>query len=472
MPPLGISYLAAFLRPEFDVSLLDAAIEGYGIERRLDNGFLVYGLPEDEICQRVLALNADIVGISCLFSSQFPVVAKICEKIKSLSPRTVTIVGGTHPTFMTEECLSGPGIDFIVRGEGEVTLRETARRLSAGRSCEDVPGLSWREGKVIRTGPDQRLIDNLDELPFPARDLLPLSRYFRVNLPMGLICRKTPSINIITSRGCAYDCAFCSSCRFWGNRFRPRSPENVLAEMEQLKELGVRELKFFDDNLTLDRSRAEKIFQGMIARKLNFSWNTPNGIDVRTLDRGLIRLMKKSGCYEVTLAVESGDSNVLRTIVNKSFDLAEVERKAQLIKQEGLGTYGFFIIGFPGETHDQIEKTLKYIYRLRLDRISLFIANPLPGTRLREICLERGYINPGEADSLDFFQARFSTQEFDQRWLESRRRSCYWSYNLQLLLRNPFKFFSNYSIFIKRPFLLARVVVDKLFLPLLRNGYK
>lgn len=472
MPPLGISYLGAYLASDYDVQLLDAAIEGYNYEQKVSPGFFQYGLNSKEIKQRIAECSPDVVGVSCLYSSQFSSAADICSLAKGISPEIITLMGGTHPSFLPHECLQYKDIDFIVLGEGELPTKELLDAISYGRSYDKLDGIAFRSNAQVVINPQNNLIENLDTLPLPARHLLPMEKYFRIGLPMGLISRKTPAINIITSRGCPFECSFCSSCHFWSRRYRTRSVDNVLAEMDELKYMGVRELKFFDDNLTLDKSRAKALFSGMIERKFDFSWNTPNGIAAQTLDEEMLSLMKGSGCYEVTLAVESGDEEILKDVLKKPIDLKHTLKIAKLIKKYRMNTYGFFIIGFPQETKTQIYNTLRFMDKIKLDRISLFIANPLPGTEIYEVCKKKNYLKTQvTGKALDYFNSVFETPEFDSKFLEETRRRWYWRYNLKLLLRNPFKFFRNYSIFIfKRPLFMLRVLIKKLIMPSLTYG--
>ncbi|MFH2138123.1 MAG: radical SAM protein [Candidatus Omnitrophota bacterium] len=467
MPPLGISYLGAYLEPYYEVKLLDAALEGYNYERRVCPGFFQYGLSDEKIKKIISEFLPDVVGVSCLYSSQFPAVANICSIAKAVSSEIITFIGGTHPTFLPRECLEYKTIDFITLGEGELPAKALLDALNHGTSYEKLDGLAYRSDNSIYVNPQKRIIEDIDTLPFPARHLLPLEKYFRIGLPMGLVSRQTPAINIVTSRGCPFNCSFCSSCHFWSRRYRTRSVKNVLAEMEELKKMGVRELKFFDDNLTLDKQRAKDLFKSMIARKFNFTWNTPNGIAAQTLDEELLILMKDSGCYEVTLAIESGDERVLKDVLKKPIDLTHTLAMAKLIKKHRMDTYGFFIIGFPQETKKQIYNTLAFINKIKLDRISLFIANPLPGTEIYDICKKEGYLpETVTGKSLDYFSSVFATPEFDSAFLEKIRRRWYWEYNLKLLLRNPFKFFQKYSIFIiKRPLFMLRILINKIIMP-------
>ncbi|MBU4305772.1 MAG: B12-binding domain-containing radical SAM protein [Candidatus Omnitrophica bacterium] len=470
MPPLGITYLGAFLRNDYDVRLLDAAVEGYNSERKIKGEFLCYGLSIEQIKNHISRFDPGAVGISCLYSSQFSVVAQICEAAKSVSKDIITVIGGTHPTFLPHECLNDQNIDFVVLGEGEKPFKLLMDSISSGDDFSLIDGIAFRDNEKVRINPRARLIEDIDSIPMPARDLLPLEKYFRIGLPMGLISRQSPAMNMITSRGCPFQCAFCSSCHFWGRTYRPRSVKGVLKEMEHLKSIGIRELKFFDDNLTLDSQRAKDIFRGMIEREFNFSWNTPNGIAAQTLDEEMVSLMKQSGCYELTLAVESGDEQILRDVLKKPTDLRQIVRTVKLIKDYGIDTYGFFMIGFPGESKAQIYRTLEFMDKIRLDRVSLFIANPLPGTEIYDYCKKKGYFKDNKDDTcFDYFKSKFQTEEFDGNFLENLRRKWYWTYNLKLILRNPFKFFSKYNMFIfKKPLFVLRTIFDKLVFPTLK----
>lgn len=461
--PLGVAYLAAAVREECEVGALDAAVEGYEHEERGEQGYLRYGLSFREIEKRIAEYHPDLVGVSCIYSSQFPNVLEVCRAAKRVSSEIVTIIGGTHPTFLTRQSLRYPEVDLVARGEGEWTLRELVRQSQKGRGPEGIAGLAYRRnGEVVMEA--DRPPAPVDELPFPARELFPVTKYSELGMPMGSVYKQKPYMNLITSRGCPYRCTFCSSTGFWGNRYRPRSVENVLAEMEHLvRDFGIREFKFFDDNLTADQERAKAIFRGMVERNLRVSWNTPNGIHAVHLDDELLDLMKASGCYELTLAVESGDAEVLRKIIRKPTKLSEVESAARRIRERGIGSHGFFIIGFPGETREQIQRTLEFSRKLDLDRISCFIANPLPGTEMYRICVEKGYIPEDYPfDSIDYFEGQFETPEWSRQELHKLRQRWFWQYNLSLLLRHPLRFLRRYRPFFTRPRMLWDIIRRRL----------
>ncbi len=458
--PLGLSYLAAVMREECEVGVLDAAVEGYAHEQRVGPGLMRYGLSFDDIQRRIEEFQPDMVGVSCIFSSQFVNTVEVCRRAKKINPNIITITGGTHPTFLSEHCLSEPALDLVVRGEGEFTLRDTVQTISRGDSLAEVEGLAFKDNGKVVINPDRKPYPNLDELPFPAREMFPLEKYHKISQPMGIVYERRPFMNLITSRGCAYHCTFCSSTNFWGNCYRPRSAENVLAEMEHLyHDLGIREFKFFDDNLTSDKDRAKAIFQGMIDRGIDVTWNTPNGIHIVTLDEDMLDLMKRCGCYELTLAVESGDPDVLKRIIRKPTKLEQVEESAKLIRQKGIGSYGFFIIGFPGETKAQIANTLNFARKIDLDRISVFVANPLPGTEMYEVAKKNKYISEDyDYDRIDYFEGLIDTPEWSHEEIHKLRSNWFWKYNLSAIIRHPVRSLGRYKILLTRPELIWEIL--------------
>jgi magnesium-protoporphyrin IX monomethyl ester (oxidative) cyclase len=385
--------------------------------------------------------------MSCLFSHQFSVVAELAKKVKDWNPEVITITGGTHPTFLPERCLREETLDYIVMGEAEESLPALLKAIEIGRGHGDIDGLAFRtnDGQVIHS--KTTWIKDLDSLPFPARDLLPLQKYFDINIPFLFSSKHRRNISFISSRGCPFRCNFCSSSIYWGSCYRARSPENVLAELEHLKTVhDIKEIKFEDDNLTLDTKRAKAIFRGMIERKLNLSWNMPNGVMVKTMeDHELVRLMKHSGCYEVSLAFESGDQWVLDNIVNKPLDLEAAREIVRNLKKEGIDTHAFLIIGFPGEKLAQIKNTFAYAHSLNLDKMIIFFFNPLPGTSLYKECLERGLIRDADqCEGNNYLISGISDQDWTPEILEKMYRREELRFLFSLLFRRPGKFFGKY----------------------------
>ncbi len=448
--PLGIAYLGAVLKKDYEVKLLDATTENYRNVENLGNGLIRYGLSDEQIKKKISEYSPNVVGITCLYSSQLPFVRRICQLAKEVNPKITTIIGGTHPSFLADESLKESSIDFIILGEGEETLPRLLKRLEIDQDFADLDGIAFRRDGRVQINPRTRYIEDLDGLPFPAWELLPMKKYSTINLPMSTTCKSRHWVPIITSRGCPAKCVFCSSVHFWGNHYRACSAENVLNEIELLvKEYNIKEIQFCDDNLIIDKKRAKEIFQGIIDRRLRIFWNTPNGIALWKLDEELLELMKASGCYELTLAIESGDQEVLSKIIKKPLNLARVESLTKIIQRLKIRTHSFFIVGFPGETKEQIRRTFSFARKLRLTSAFFFIANPLPGSKLYEICKQKGYLKDGfDFETINYGKSNYETPEFTSRELENVRDKEAFVFNLSVLFRNPIFFIKRYLLFL------------------------
>jgi anaerobic magnesium-protoporphyrin IX monomethyl ester cyclase len=448
--PLGIAYLGSVLNKDYRVKLLDATAEGHRNVEILENGLVKYGLSDEEIKKRITNYSPDVVGITCLYSSQLPFIKRICRIAKETKQKTITIIGGTHPTFLPRETLEEKSIDIIVLGEGEDTLPSLLRQLKEGQDLSNLDGIAFRRNGQVQVNPRTRCIEDLDGLPFPAWELLPMKKYSIINIPMSSISKSRYWAPILTSRGCPEKCIFCSSVNFWGNRYRGRSAENVLDEIELLvKEYKIKEIQFCDDNVILDKERAKKIFQGIIDRKLNIFWNTPNGIALWKLDEEMLELMKASGCYELALAIESGDQEVLSKIIKKPLNLAKVESLTKSIQRLKIRTHSFFIVGLPGESKEQICRTFSFARKLKLTSAVFFIANPLPGSRLYEICKAKGYLKEDfDFENIDYCKSNYQTPEFTSRELENIRNMEHFIFNLGLFFRSPIYFIQRYLLFL------------------------
>ncbi len=448
-PPMGIASLAAYVRDLVEVRLLDCLAEDGDRREPVSQSIDRVGMSYARIIDEIRTWAPDMVGLSCIFSSQWSAVAELTERIKQdVDSDMVVVTGGTHPSFLPESTLARSRVDYVVLGEGERGLRDLIMAHNRGGGLDRIDGIAYRDNGSIVVRPRTSWIEDLDSLPFPARDLLPMEKYFATRVPMGLHWRKVRNTPIVSSRGCPLKCPFCSSWRHWGARFRKRSAGNVLAEIAHLRDVyDVRELKWQDDNLTTDRSRARAIFTGMIERGLVMPWNTPNGIALWTLDEELVRLMKQSGCYELTLAVESGDPASFAAYIRKPFTLARAKDVADMCRRHGIATVAYFIIGFPGESLAQIENSMRFARDLRTDYMIPFIFNPLPGSELWQRCLEEGYINECYAyeKANHYFQSDLMTGDFTTDDLLRIQGTAYFKNLLRLPLRNPREFVEWYG---------------------------
>ena len=441
-PPLGLAYLAAVLKDTFEVRVLDALAEGYERNEYLKGEYLRYGLSFDDIEKKIIEFSPHVIGVSWLFSSQEENVCRIFEIAKKINNKIITVTGGAHPSAVPEEALKDGDLDFVVLGEGEIITKKLLENIESGKDISAIEGLGFKRDRHVVINPRKSYQDNLDEIPFPYWEILPLKMYFKINNPHGNPARRIPYLPVVTSRGCPFNCVFCSVHNLWGNNYRKRSAENVLIELEYLvNKFGIKEVLFEDDNLTFDKDRAKKIFQGIIDKRLNIAWSTPNGVAIQALDDNLLELMEESGCYSISIGVESGDEGVLRDIIKKPIVLSRVKPIINKAKKLGLETTAFFVVGLPGESTAQIEKTFRFAQSLKADNVNFFFATPLPGTRLLELCKERGLIkSPLIYSRLNSLHPYFDNECLSKENLLSvvyrERLKLY----LFFLLRNPAKF--------------------------------
>ncbi|MBA7609979.1 Anaerobic magnesium-protoporphyrin IX monomethyl ester cyclase [subsurface metagenome] len=373
--PLNLLYLAAYVRQYIDcpISILDVEILGLsylGIEERL----------REE--------SPDIVGIT----SPTPAmkhVSKIAEIAKKINPKCIVIVGGPHPSACPEETTRIPNIDFAVIGEGELTLLEL---INAIKSKEDsfthIDGVAYKlDDRIIITN-RRAGIENLDTIPFPARDLLNLKLYH--SAPTKRVSSSESSTPILAGRGCPYNCIHCISNLIWQRRYRTRSPKNVVDEIEQcVNKYNLTEFNFYDDSFTLLEDHVINICQEVRKRKLNISWLCMGRVDA--ISRNMIAEMRKAGCKRIAFGVESGSQEVLK-LMRKNITLDQVSKAIKITKDEGIEVHASFMLGNIGETRETIEKTIKFAKELHLDNATFFITTPYPGTDLYNIALKKGYI--------------------------------------------------------------------------------
>ncbi|MDY7037116.1 MAG: radical SAM protein [Thermodesulfobacteriota bacterium] len=417
-PPIGLAYIGAVLESDYEVQIIDSVVEGYETEIQLDRNLIRYGLTFKEIQNRIEAFQPDVVGVSNSFSSGFREALQVSSLVKKLSPDIITVIGGPHPSALPEEVLSHKEIDFAVLGEGEYSFKDLLRGIEKNDFSE-LDGVAFKNNGKVDVIAKTKFIINLDELPFPARHLLPMEKYFEIGEAF-IVTRKKPFTPLNTSRGCVARCTFCPVHATWGGRWRPRSADNVLDEIEHLvKTYGVKEIHFDDDNLVLNRKRAQKIFQGIIDRKLDIVWTVPTGLALWAVDHDLLGLMKKSGCYKLFVAVESGDEYILRKVIQKPLDLRKVKPLVKTMKSLDIEVESFFVAGMPGETVESLKRTFNFARELDIDATHYFFANPMPGTILWDMCVENNYFRNGfSLEKIRVERANIETPQLSAKELE------------------------------------------------------
>lgn len=431
--PLSLLYLGATLRQaDHNVRVLDTTCLENAYTRK--DGFFEKGLIDWGIIKEAIEkTKTDVVGITCPFTTQLQNTLRMAKVVKSVYPTVPVIVGGPHASVCpTDFFKKGDSIDIIVRGEGEYILLNLVNCLETKSNLDSVCGIAYQhKGKIIQTKP-ANFIDDLDKLPFPAYDLVDVEAYITkqdLQSYRGVYSiKEIRQLPMITSRGCPFNCVFCSICLHMGRKWRAHSSAYVLDHLEYVVDrYGVNFVHFEDDNLTLNPKRFEEILDGMKRRRIGIDWATPNGVRADTLNRSVLNKVKQSGCSYLAVAAESGSQRVLDHIIGKNLKLSSIWNIAKMCKKIGVPLKIFFVIGFPGETREDIQKTIQFAWNLKkkFNARPLFnIATPLFGTRLYDICEAGGYFTRkptpavlATASQPENFSGLIKTEEFTPHYL-------------------------------------------------------
>lgn len=372
-PPLGIAYMAAVLRQNnVDVDILDASAED-----------LDFNQFEDEIIKR----NPDIVAITALT----PTIGRALESaevVKEALPDCIVVMGGYHPTFNYEETLKDDSVDFVIRGEGEYILLDLVRTLETKGNLRNVKGIVYEEedesgNKSIIINPIAHPVQDLDSLPFPAFDLLPMDKY-------RLLDMDTHMTTMITTRGCPMQCSFCSSAALHGKVVRERSVKNIVDEIEFLKSnYDIDTIAFMDDTFTLNKQKVMDICDEIMNRNLEIMWGCTSRVD--TLDEEVLKKMKDSGCITIFMGVESADQQALDKM-NKNTTITKIEEAFKISRKLGMRTIASVALGMPGDTKEVMNRTIKFVHKLKPNYAIYTLATPYPGTRFYQESFDKNLI--------------------------------------------------------------------------------
>jgi len=429
-PCLGLGYLASALKKNgHDVLILD------GLREKIE-----YNPSE-----------WDIVGVSAM-STYFPECIEEVKKAKSYGLKT--IIGGPHIICDPIQSLIDSGADYAAIGEGERTMTQ----LAAGLPPAQVDGLAyWNNGKVVQSKQSDSMIGETESgaTTFLMKENMytlqvgKLKRDFQLNIddfgrpdwssidprtypvaPHGMIAHAHPIAPIITTRGCPYSCTYCSAPITAGKRMRYRDPKNVVDEIEMLvNDFGVKEIQIEDDNFTLNRKHCITICEEILKRGIKVLWSLPNGVRIDKLDKEMLLLFKKAGCVSMALGIESANQRIL-DMIKKELNQEIVKKVVQDVADVGIETVGFFMIGFPTETKQEIENTINFALELPLTRAIFAKVTPLPGTELFDLWEEK-YSETGKVD-----WKTFNYYQFDADWAD-----CSFEEIAKLQTRATFRFY-------------------------------
>lgn len=369
-PPLGIAYMAGVLQENnIDVEILDASAEDMDFK---------------DVEKELLKRKPDLVALTALT----PTIGRALETaqvVKETLPDSIVVMGGYHPTFNFIETLENENVDIVIRGEGEYIMLNLVQALENQSSLHDVKGIVFEDknSKEIVVNPEAPLIQDLDELPFPALNLLPMKKY-------RLLDMDTHMTTMITTRGCPMQCSFCSSAAMHGKKIRERSVENIVDEIEYLKtNYDIDTIAFMDDTFTLKKRKVMAICDEILKRNIEIMWGCTSRVD--TLDEKLLKKMKEAGCITIFIGVESADQQQLDNMC-KNTTIAKIENAFKIAHKLKIRTIASVALGMPGDTKEIMNKTVKFVHKLKPNYAIYSLATPYPGTRFYKEAFEKNLI--------------------------------------------------------------------------------
>lgn len=483
--PIGLLSLAAVIKDFCHVKVYDCLIEDFTEQRERD--FTIYGASPNSIRKTIREYDPEIVGICIPFSAQANNGVDVARLCREDNPRRVVVMGGPHPSVRYTHLLAEGRCDYCVVGEGEITFREFVREATARASrfadrppaqyhAESqkllsasqlaVDGVACLEGGQVKYT-SRPALQNLDELPFPAYELIDPKAYLAspyLYKSRSAIGQK--SMSMMTSRGCPYKCVFCSISQHMGSSYRFNSPEYVVRHLEHcIEHIGVTHFHFEDDNLSLHRPRFRKLLDAIIDRKLDIKWDTPNGIRADSLNYETVQKMKQAGAQCLQIAIESGNQRVLNEVIKKDSEIDAYHQVARWCHEAGITLGAFYVIGFPGETlrdmKDTTDLALHLFREYDVFPILLF-ATPLYGTELYVTAIEMGLIKEHLTDE-DFAMA---TQFYGKPLLKTK------DFDTEDLTRIAREFEAAIDLVANKKGALRMVLADKTSLVSRDGGYR
>jgi anaerobic magnesium-protoporphyrin IX monomethyl ester cyclase len=413
-PPIGPAYLAASLRQAgHQVRIVDGLGENpVQITSLFGDTVMAIGLRSEEIVERIEP-DTTLIGVSCMFSQDWPEIRRLIRLVRQRFPGVPIVAGGEHITATPEFTLdSTPEVDVCVIGEGEETMVDLAAATDTGGDLTGIPGLMVRTTVGNRsTGPRTR-IRNLDEIAWPAWDLVPLHQYLDNGLGYGV--DRGRSMPMLATRGCPYQCTFCSNPEMWTTRWYARDPGLVLDEIQAYQDrYGATNFDFYDLTAIVKRSWIIDFTQRILDRRMQFTWQLPSGTRSEAIDEEVCRLLYASGCRNMSYAPESGSPEVLKRI-KKVVKLDRLERSVIGAVRAGLNVKLNIIMGFPGESRQELGQTVRFLFRMGragVHDMSISLFSPYPGSELYHDLRRSGHI-PELSD--EYFLSLGAYKDFSQ----------------------------------------------------------
>ncbi|MBC87571.1 MAG: hypothetical protein CL677_10385 [Bdellovibrionaceae bacterium] len=483
--PLGLICLATYLDQQLgekvDTTIIDLYAAG-AMEPTADGDIICHGKSDPEyIRQQIESVQPDMIGIHCNFTAYADDSYELAETIKNLFPNIPIVIGGAHPTIEGAEIMRNhPYIDIVAKGEGEQIIEALARHYMGEIPIEEVPGILHRvDGKVVANKPVE-LMKDLDVLPIPKRDYVDMEKYTYFNKETIWYVKNNPIATIMTSRGCPYNCVFCSTKVVWTRKWRFRSLEKVFEEIHDLVENhGVREIVINDDQFMTRRKRIHAFCDHFIEAKLPVTFAVDSGISIWLIDEELLKKMKKAGFYSLRFPIETGCKETLK-YVKKPVNLDKAKDMIRIATRMGFWTSSNIIVGFPNETREQVMESIRYVYESTLDFTSFIIAKPHAGSEMYEDFKSEGLLEKNVVRGSGFYSSDYDTNFLTAQELQDivNKASSDWFMHKALFYLNPINFYLYFIPKVKTipDFLyfckVAGVIFNRKILPILKSKLK
>ncbi|MFH0876154.1 MAG: radical SAM protein [archaeon] len=373
-PSLGLAYIAAVLeKGNHEVFFLDMQAENYSLED-------VVQLMDDKKYAGLdyLGITATTPLINCAY--------QLAKVFKEKFPKIKVVLGGTHPSVLSEEVLANEYVDIVVRGEGEITMQEIVN----GVELPKILGISYKNNNLVVHNADRPYIESLDELPIPAYHLMPIKKY----RPAVGSYRQLPAMSIFATRGCPGQCRFCN--RMFKGKIRSKSAKKIVEEIKVLHDMyGIKEISFYDDNFTVLKENLKEFCRLLKEEDMGITWSCFTRANY--VDKESFKMMKDSGCHLVMMGVESGSQRILDDM-NKILTLDQIKGAVKICKDVGLEVRAAYMLGYLGETKETMEQTLKFAMELDTESVQFNILTAYPGTEVWDIAKKNGWLNVKDYD--------------------------------------------------------------------------
>jgi len=437
-PPLGLGYLASSIKKFSDVEIIDSIKDNLDIKG---------------VIKRIKNKKFDIIGFQC-YTVDFNTVKILTKHIKEKNPNSILIIGGPHPTLDPINTLKNINVDYLFLGDSEISFNMFVNFLKNKKLKESnlkkIPGFAYHNKNKININPI-KYPENLDDYD-PSWHLYGLKEYPLA--PHGAFCKQSPTAPIIITRGCPFNCTYCGGPKISGRKIRSHSVNFVIKQIEILvKKYGIKEIHIEDDNFTMNKEFVEEFCNKLIKKNFGITWTCPNGVRIDTLDEKLLKLMKKSGLYSLSVGIESGSDNI-RKLMKKNLDTKTIKEKIDLIRKCKIDVIGFFIVGYPGESVKDIGKTIDLACKLDLKRAAFSAFKPFPGTDIYNELIKKGEIQKLDYNKFSLDAIAWSPKGISIKKLKNLRRKAFIKFYMRpkiiLKMLMEIKNFENFKFIIIR----------------------